>query len=113
MSTIAKSLEYKIDNEELLYNYMLFVRHSISIDENPPIDLIVKLGFVPKFAALLTIPNEKIQYEIAWAVTNIAADKTENCTLIRKSGSPKILVSLLDKDKLELSEQVLNCCFNR
>ena len=72
-------------------------------------DLIMKLGFAPILLSLLDYNSSQVRIEAAWAITNIAANKSEHCTVLREIGVPSKLISILSDPNilLELKEQVI------
>lgn len=81
------------------------IRKAVSISESR-IDLVAELGLVEKVMALFDVPVDRVLYEAAWIITNIAAGKEEDCNLLLKNGCPKVLVELLDLSKPDVAEQV-------
>jgi hypothetical protein len=105
LEIVAKALSEPIYNEELLLGLVRCVRKAVSSAE-PRIDLVVELGLVEKVMALFDVPVDRVLYEAAWILTNIAAGKEEECNLLLKSESPKVLVELLNPVRPDIAEQV-------
>lgn len=85
---------------------MRCLRKAVSSDK-PHVDLIIELGFIEKVMALFDVPLDRVLYETAWIITNIAANKEENCELLLKNGCVKILIGLLDFPNADVAEQVI------
>ena len=53
-------------------------RKILSRDMNPPIDVLIKCGIIPRMVTFLAYNNmPKLQYEAAWALTNITSGTSE------------------------------------
>ena len=78
----------------------------LAIEQNPPIDLIIASGVVPYLIQCLgcdELPN--LQYEAAWALTNIASGTSEQTSFLVNAGCIPSFVRLLQSNSAELQEQ--------
>jgi len=105
LEIVAKALSEPIYNEELLLGLVRCIRKAVSSDE-PRIDLVIELGLVEKVMALFDVPVDRVLYEAAWIITNIAAGKEEEYNVLLKNESQKVLVELLNPLKPDVAEQV-------
>ncbi len=106
LAQAAEVLSKPVESEELLLGIAEFIRKSIRRDSDA--DQVVKLGLAPKLVELLSHASARIKIEAAWAITNIAAARSENCTILRQLDAPKKLLSLLEakESTFELKELV-------
>ena len=57
-------------------------------DKNPPVDLVVEAGVVPRLVQVLSRNDSpKLQLEAAWAITNIACAGLQHATLLINHGN--------------------------
>ena len=71
-------------------------RKLLSIEQNPPIQEVISANVVPLFVQFLRETNRPgLQFEAAWALTNIAAGRAEQTCVVVENGALPLLVSLL------------------
>ncbi|NXW64696.1 IMA1 protein, partial [Eurystomus gularis] len=81
------------------------VRRMLST-QNPPISQIVELGIIPRLIEFLTYyDNASLQFEAAWALTNVASGNSDHTRAVVEGGAIPALVSLLSSPHMHISEQ--------
>lgn len=86
-------------------------RRMLSVEKNPPVQACIDCGAVPLFVHFLQrTDSAELQFEAAWALTNIAS--TDRTRLVVDCGAIPPLVALLSSSNPDLREQSAWCLGN-
>lgn len=85
-------------------------RKMLSIQNNPPVQEVLSVGALPLFVKLLDHEATKIQFEAAWALTNVASTEHTR-TVVEHDAIPRLIQLLLSADA-NVREQSAWCLGN-
>eukprot|EP01043_Picozoa_sp_COSAG02_P050001 COSAG02_NODE_5084_length_4651_cov_1.828207_1_plen_212_part_10 len=74
------------------------VRKKLSVETDPPIDAVLQAGLAPHLVESLgAFENPRLQFEAAWALTNICSGTSEHVEALVACGALPALVDLLPR----------------
>ncbi|CAL8094085.1 unnamed protein product [Calicophoron daubneyi] len=82
-------------------------RKLLSSDRNPPIDELIQAGMLPKLVACLISDDPNLQFEAAWALTNIASGTSAQTIAVVHSGAVPLFLKLLSSPHPNVCEQAV------
>jgi len=84
------------------------IRRLVSKDQDPPIQEVIDANVIPRLVGFTEkYEDPQLQYEAAWALTNIASGTTSQTQSIIDKGGITAFVRLLRHESPEISEQAI------
>lgn len=91
---------------EEIYQGTFMIRKMLSIERDPPFAQVIESGVVPTMVEFLGRNDcMDLQFEAAWALTNVAAGTSENTNLLVRCGAVPRFVALLASPSAECRDQ--------
>lgn len=83
-------------------------RKLLSSDRNPPIDALIKSGILPVLVTCLSShDNASLQFEAAWALTNIASGTSQQTQAVVQANAVPLFLQLLSSSQQNVCEQAV------
>jgi len=96
------------DNPKLQFECTQNARKTLSRERHPPISKMVEANILNKLVQFLSWShNVEMQFEAAWALTNIASGNSEQTLAVVHSGAVPELIKLLSHSSLHVVEQAM------
>ncbi len=83
-------------------------RKLLSSDRNPPIDALIQSGILPVLVNCLSATdNPSLQFEAAWALTNIASGTSMQTQAVVQANAVPLFLQLLSSPHQNVCEQAV------
>uniref|UniRef100_A0A671V1C9 Importin subunit alpha n=1 Tax=Sparus aurata TaxID=8175 RepID=A0A671V1C9_SPAAU len=104
----VRSANATSDNQGIQLSAVQAARKLLSSDRNPPIDDLIKSGILPILVHCLDRDdNPSLQFEAAWALTNIASGTSEQTQAVVQSNAVPLFLRLLHSPHQNVCEQAV------
>lgn len=107
LSEIIETVTTYKDSEKL-FPAVQAIRKMLSRERNPPIDDVIKANLVQYLVSYLNVTDHpSLQFEAAWALTNIASGTSHQTRHVVESGAIPHFVRLLSSPNSNVCEQAV------
>lgn len=101
-------LKSQSSDPSICYQGIRSARKLLSIERNPPIDELINLNILPILVQCLSHDQyPELQFEAAWALTNIASGNSQQTQAVVNSNALPYLLRLLHSNHLNVCEQAV------
>jgi importin subunit alpha-1 len=107
---LMHKLEHETQDPEAQLEGIRGFRRMLSAEHNPPVQAVLDAGALPYFVNLLSHFDPDVQFEAAWAITNVAS--TEHTASVVECNAIPFLVGLLMSVNPNVREQCAWCLGN-
>jgi len=84
------------------------IRKLLSVEKDPPIQQVIDSGVIPRLIAFLSVKERAdLQFEAAWALTNVASGSPEQTAAVINNGAVPLFVGLLSSPNADVQEQAV------
>ncbi|KAI1694020.1 armadillo/beta-catenin-like repeat domain-containing protein [Ditylenchus destructor] len=106
---IQESIQILTNNPSIVQLQQVFegIRRILSRSKEPPVQEMVDSGLVVALVKGLDVEDEKVQFECAWALTNIVSGTSAQTLAVVKAGATQPLLQLAASPSLKLAEQAI------
>lgn len=103
---LRKNPDGSESSQDNIFAAVQSVRKMLSRERNPPIDDVIKANLVPSLVGFLTCDEHSmLQFEAAWALTNIASGTSLQTRHVVEAGAIKPFIRLLSSSSSNVQEQ--------
>jgi hypothetical protein len=86
------------------------IRKILSDEQNPPVQEVIQTGVLPQLVKFLSVDDPLLQFEAAWALTNVASSQFTR--VVCDLGAVPVLVQLMSHANADVREQTAWCLGN-
>ena len=107
--SLTMILQQAVDPDpETRLNAIRQARRALSREKNPPIDEFIQSGIMPILVQCLSEHDySKLQFEAAWALTNIASGTSQQTQAVVAFGAVQVFIQLLSSSVENVCEQAV------